>query len=158
MHSLAIEATGLLVVATRGSSVFALVDPGGVSRVDPSTGNCVAITAGRGGDEITPQGIAVEATGNLVILDPLSASVVLLDLVTENRTIVADLVVGRGPLLSSLGPLAVIGVGMIPPPIALHFNDGIAVEATGNLIVADPSLDAILRIDTISGDRAIISR
>ena len=105
-----------------------------------------------------PSPVAVEASGHLVVLDPGRAAVLRLDPVTWKRTIVSDLTVGRGPLLSSFGPLVARAVGVTPPPIALLLNDGITVEAMGNLIVADPSLDAILRIDARSGDRAIISR
>jgi len=34
---------------------------------------------------------------------------------------------------------------------------GIAVEADGNLVVADFGLEAVVRVDPVSGDRTIIS-
>ena len=34
----------------------------------------------------------------------------------------------------------------------------IAVEPTGTLVVADTELGAVVRVDPLSGDRAIISR
>jgi len=34
---------------------------------------------------------------------------------------------------------------------------GIAIEADGSLVVTDPDLEAVVRVDPISGDRTIIS-
>src|SRR5262249_58595392 len=35
---------------------------------------------------------------------------------------------------------------------------GLAVEATGQVVVADDSLDAVLRVDPGSGERTVVSR
>jgi len=57
---------------------------------------------------------------------------------TGARTIISDATTGRGP--------------------AFFAPSEIAVEPTGTLVVADTRLRAVVRVDPISGDRAIIAR
>ena len=85
-----------------------------------------------------PRGIAVEATGGLVVVDrgldkavrgSPSAAVVRVDPVSGDRTIVSDDVTGAGP--------------------AFTFPFGIAVEATGDLVVTDGG--RVVRVDPLSG-------
>jgi DNA-binding beta-propeller fold protein YncE len=161
LTSIAIETAGTLV----------LVDPEGTAvwRVDPSTGNCTIVSSKLGDSDIfsevgtgpgfrAPRGIAVEATGHLVVLDPQRTAVLRIETSTGDRTLVSDVGTGRGPLFSSLGPVVLLGVGIRPAPVLFALNDGIAVEASGHLVVMDPVLNAVIRVDTSSGDRAIIAK
>ena len=81
--------------------------------------------------------IAVEAEA-LVTVDVVRKAVFRIHPVTGARTIVSDATIGRGPAFFA--------------PIE------IAVEPTGTLVVADTELGAVVRVDPLSGDRAIISR
>ena len=64
----------------------------------------------------------------MVRVDPLSGA----------RTIIADATIGSGPAFASLIDLA--------------------VEASGTMVVVDDILKAVLRVDAVSGDRAIIAK
>jgi hypothetical protein len=50
--------------------------------------------------------------------------------------------------------------GRRPAPCAsaLRFPGGIEVEATGTLVVVGGVLDAVLRVDPLTGDRTVVSR
>src|SRR5688572_15258935 len=54
----------------------------------------------------------------------------------------------------SLPTLAQSSAGSGP---ALRFPGGIEVEATGTLVVVDGVLDAVLRVDPVTGNRTVIS-
>ncbi len=84
-----------------------------------------------------PTGIAVEASGDLVVTDNALDAVLRVDPVTGDRTIVSDAGTGAGP--------------------AFGFPRAIAVEASGDLVVTDPALDAVVRVDPVTGDRVIVS-
>ena len=84
-----------------------------------------------------PRGIAVEASGDLVVVDTGLDAVVRVDPVTGDRTIVSDAGTGTGPAFNS--------------------PRGIAVEASGDLVVVDSDLDAVFRVDPVTGDRSLVS-
>jgi streptogramin lyase len=82
-----------------------------------------------------PQGIAVEADGFLVVVDPALASVMRVDPVTGDRTILSDADTGSGPAFSTVR--------------------AIAVAADGTLVVLDSR--AVMRVDPTTCDRTIVS-
>ena len=128
---MAVEPSGTLVVVDNGRQA--------VVRVDPQTGARTIIsdaTTGRGPPFQQLGNIAVEATGDLVTVD--HGRVLRINPVTGARTIVSDATTGRGPAF--FAPLE------------------IAVEPTGTLVVADTDLRAVVRVDPLSSDRAVISR
>ena len=92
---------------------------------------------GSGPDFGDPSDIAVEASGDLVVVDRDLDAVVRVDPVTGDRTIVSDAGTGAGPAFVSPG--------------------SIAVEASGDLVVTDPALRAVVRVDPVTGDRTIVS-
>ena len=110
----------------------------------------------------SPRRIAVEASGELVVVDSVLQAVVRVHPVTGDRTIVSGCTrTGRDPSRGFLLVLEffpgcagnVIGRGQ---PFA--FPVAIAVEANGQLLVADHLLQAVVRVDPITGDRTLLSR
>ncbi len=138
---IAVEASGDLVVAD--SELDAVI------RVDPVTGDRTIVSGrftGSGPKLISPEDIAVEASGDLVVTGrPLfgnSGAVFRVDPVTGDRTIVSDASTGMGPLIGTPGFSGV---------------DAIAVDASGDLVVADSDWQAVLRVDSLTGDRTMVS-
>jgi len=85
-----------------------------------------------------PIGIAVEASGTLVVADPILQAVLRVDPVSGDRAIISDATTGSGP--------------------AFDFPQRLAVEASGTLVVVDINLLAVLRVNPTTGDRMIISQ
>jgi hypothetical protein len=150
--AIAVEAAGTLVVLDT-----ALSGPR-VLRVDPVSGTrtIVADAPAAGGPDVSYGDIAVEATGDLVVLEkssfPRLIRVVRVDPVSGVRSLVFDATTGSGPV-----PVRPVGL---------------AVEATGTLVLVDTGargfgsrssnevfgLGAVVRVEARSGDRALISR
>jgi sugar lactone lactonase YvrE len=133
--ALAVEANGQLLVVEGAIGIFA-----GVLRVDPVSGDRTVVsgpTTGRGPLFIAPLALAIEATGQLVVVDSVLGAVLRVDPVMGDRTIVSDASTGQGP--------------------AFGVPAGIAVAADGQLLVVDQERAAVLRVDPGSGDRVIIS-
>lgn len=84
-----------------------------------------------------PDGIAVEAAGQLLVVDLASRALLCVDPVTGQRTVVSDSTRGGGP------------------PFELPHD--VAAEPAGTIVVADPGLQALLRVDPETGDRVILS-
>jgi streptogramin lyase len=139
---IAVEADGNVVV-TAGA--------GAVIRVDPVTGDRTIVSdadTGSGpafgaplGNVASERSIAVEADGNLLVLDAELVAVFRVDPVTGDRTIVSDADTGSGAAFGA--PLR-----------------GVAVEADGNVVVtvvAAGAAGAVIRVDPVTGDRTIVS-
>jgi streptogramin lyase len=115
---------------SRESVVLALI----VSLFSPSA----AVSQIGAGPRIgEPVGVAVEASGDLVVIDRASQSVFRVDPTTGDRTLISGASVGAGPLFEGLS--------------------SIAVDTGGDLVVVDSSLPAVLRVDSATGDRSAIS-
>lgn len=84
-----------------------------------------------------PEGIAVEADGQLLVVELAGRALLRVDPITGERTLVSDDSHGGGPFFATPADLA--------------------MDATGAAIVADPGLPALLRVDPTSGDRSILS-
>ena len=84
----------------------------------------------------SPTGLAVEATGQLVVTDSDLQAIVRLESQSGLRTIVSNAAVGSGP--------------------SLRFPQSIVVEATGQLLVLDQFPTALVRIDPQSGARQVV--
>lgn len=108
-----------------------------VASISASNDDIIVLTesVGSGLGFKAPQGIAVEADGFLVVVDPALASVMRVDPVTGDRTIVSDADTGSGPAFSTIR--------------------AIAVESDSNLVVLDSR--AVMRVGAVTGDRTIIS-
>jgi streptogramin lyase len=140
-----------IAVAAEGGLMVVDASAGRVVRVDPATTERTIISAnadeglagelgnvvGSGPSFSSPSGIAVEAAGNLLVIDVDLAAVVRIDPVTGDRTIISDADTGNGPGFGTL-----LG--------------GIAIEADGNVVVTDGA-QTVVRVDPVTGDRTIIS-
>src|SRR5688500_1962954 len=154
------------------------LDPsGGVIRVDPATGAQAAIASG--GFIFNPVGMALEADGHILIGNPgLDASNVLrIDPATGTQTIAAsggyvvypfDLAVEADGHILIADPSAraiirvhpVTGAQTIVSAETSFAPTGIAVEANGQIVVADaraPGGGALVRVDPVTGARTTLS-
>jgi streptogramin lyase len=143
--SIAVEAAGALVVVDGFDPVF-----GGrraVLRVNPRTGERLVVsddTTGSGPRFEAPTGLAIAANGSLLVTDGgVVDSVVRVHPVSGRRTLVSggfDNAVGQGPAF--LDPVT------------------IAVEPGGTLVVVDglAGLKALLRVNPVTGERAILAK
>jgi sugar lactone lactonase YvrE len=136
LRSVAVEASGHLVVVdgtvTNGRPII---------RIHPLTGSRTIVSdasVGSGPSLAVPRGIAIEMTGELLVVDRVLRAVVRIDPISGDRRILSDDAIGVGPVFSD--------------PV------DITVESTGQIIVLDMGLRAIIRVDAQHGDRAIISR
>ena len=123
-----------------------------IRRVDAQTGiiTTVAGTRGRGfnGDNQPatsaqlnfPVGIAVDGAGNLLIADQTNARIRRVDAQTGIITTVAG-----------TGVLGFNGDNQPATSAQLNFPSSIAVDGTGNLVIADSSNNRIRRVDVRTG-------
>ena len=169
--SIAVESSGDLVVVDEG-----LFTDNVVYRVDPASGDRAVVSGvgvGAGVDLEDPSAVVVESDGSLVVsagfaellrIDPVTGDRILLhgsssfealtglavdatgdliwtdsnrDAVVRETTIVSDATTGAGPIFST--------------------PSDVAVEASGDFVVADIHLGAVLRVDPVTGDREIVS-
>ena len=131
--AIAIGANGRLVVVDRALNA--------VVRVHPVRGSASIVSSdaiGGGPPFFSPFGIAVEANGRLVVIDTVLNAVVRVDPVSGNRTIVSGCVAFDLPTFACTG--GIVGSGP-----QLFFPRGIAVEATGQLVVVDEVLNAVVQ-------------
>ncbi len=85
----------------------------------------------------SPEGVAVEADGRILVIDDLEDAVFRVDPATGNRTILSDDDTGTGATFDN--------------------PNGVAVEANGSVVVTDYGIDAVVRVDAPTGDRTIVS-
>jgi len=123
---------------------IALGTVGGCNNNGGGGGGGNSNSVGNGPGFESPRGIAVEANGSLVVIDSGLPAVIRVDPISGDRVILSDDSTGSGPDFEILR--------------------GIAIEADGSLVVVDTGrdpgntgLDAVLRVDPISGDRVIVS-
>ena len=139
---LALEADGDILV----------ISGAGVIRVDPDSGTRSAVSANgnpAGAPGFAePFGIAVEADGGIMVTDDMAF------------TYATGGVIGVDP---ASGARTTVSANLAPAqPPAFVDPEGIAVEAAGPLVVADPAVvgavgGALLRVNPASGRRALLS-
>ncbi len=148
-------------IAVEPAGTLAVVDAlsAAIIRVDPATGNRTLISgfpsgfrAGQPGAErgegptfVFPRDIVVDETEDgytLVVVDAAEEMVIRVHPETGDRTLISgdnnftDVKRGEGPIV---------------------FPFGVAVEADGSVVVADPRLNAVFRADLATGDRTVVS-
>lgn len=148
---LGLEVNGNVVVATRQISGALL---GVLFRVDPATGNRTMLSdfnvMAQGPPIGTPSGVAVEATGSILIIDPTAGTngrgaLFRVDPTTGNRTLLSDFgAMTQGPL------------GTDPT--------GVAVDSAGSILVIDQrggiinqNIGVLFRVDPVTGNRTLLS-
>ena len=141
---LAVDAAGDVFVA---DSLHSLV-----RRVDALSGKITTVAgdgthgyAGDGGPAVDaelagPAGLAVDAAGNLYIADSLNSRVRRVDAASGTiKTVAGDGSYGAG------------ADGLAATSVALSYLSGLAVDAAGNLFIADTGNSRVLRVDAASG-------
>jgi hypothetical protein len=145
-------------IAVEGSGQILVADSLALLRIDPVTGNrsvlsgcanpacTVVIGSGPGFGE--PVGVALETDGSILVTDSaddaIFSAVFRVDPATGARSLLSGC---ADPACSSA-----VGGG---PAFAKAF--GIALEAGGDLLLTDRSLDAVFRVDAATGDRTLLS-
>ena len=133
----------ILVIDVDGSS-----GQGILFKVDPITGARTVLSDFSVGDNqgFEPLGVAVEASGNILVIDRSAGTS------SQGALFRVDPTTGDRSLLSDFG----FGDNQGSNPF------GVAVEASGNILVVDPSAGiggqgALFRVDPITGARTVLS-
>lgn len=145
----AVEASGQILVVDVDAGTGTR---GALFRVDPGTGTRTLLSDFGNDDQgtlgVDPSGVAVEASGKILIIDMSAARLSLGTLVR------VDPVHGRRTVLSDFSDADQGPLGVNP--------GGVAVEASGQILVADFDVGpgrrgALFRVDPGTGDRTILS-
>ncbi|MGB0679705.1 MAG: hypothetical protein ACPGUV_08605, partial [Polyangiales bacterium] len=123
--------------------------PGELFAVNVSTGDRSAFPAGSGAPVNAPLGMTMDtANGRILVVDTSFDAVTAWDLNTNERTTLS-----RAAGVVSGIPLAAVGTGP-----AFEEPEDIVMSSDGLLAyVADSSVDAIVQVDLVTGDRTIIA-
>jgi sugar lactone lactonase YvrE/plastocyanin len=113
---------------------------------DPTTG-CGDGTAGAGAQVSSPYGVAMDSVGNVYIADESDNRVRKVDAVTGTITTVA----GNGTSCSNPTANPACGDGGAATAAQLNEPMAVAVDAAGNLYIADLANFRIRRVDAASG-------
>lgn len=144
ISGLTIDANGNILVADTSYPGIFSVDPQTGDRTVVSgylySGNLISGEIGTGSPFNNPTDLAIDANGNILVTDPGLGSdrVISVNPITGDRTIVS----------SNAG----VGTGQ-----SFGNPTGIAIDASGNLLISDPNIDTILSIDPTTGDRSVLS-
>jgi streptogramin lyase len=143
---IAVEADGHFVIADSLLAAVVRVDPrsGDRTLVSGCTDADCTQTIGSGPSLGSPVGIAVEASGALVVVDNALSAVVRVDPRNGSRTLVSG--------CKNSDCTDTIGSGL--PFLSLR---ALAVARDGHLVVVDDRLNAVVRVDPVTGNRSLIS-
>jgi sugar lactone lactonase YvrE len=125
-----------LVVDAQGNVYYAMSGGAGVVRVDAVTG-VVARTPGYFGNA---SGLAWDGPGRLIVSESTGRKIIGLDLATGQTTPLAG--TGQGGFAGDGGPATAARFGKL---------DQVAVDACGNVVVADPENGRVRRVDARTG-------
>jgi DNA-binding beta-propeller fold protein YncE len=129
-----VDFDGSVIVADRGADAGSLVEDGAIYRVDPVT-QLITATLASGAPLVNPTGLALEASGNLIIVDPDAS-------VNGSNGHVFRLLRGSNQLVPLSG--------------CRRFNnpERVVIEGGGDLLIVDADTagsGALLRIDAQTG-------
>ncbi len=143
-RAVAVDGTGNVFIAESGNHRVRRVEVG-TGIITTFVGNGAFGFSGDGGPATAaelnaPSGVAVDAAGNVLVADTNNMRVRRVDA----RTLVIATVAGNGSISFSGdgGPATAAGLG--------YFN-GVAVDATGNIFIADTDLRRVRRVDARTG-------
>jgi streptogramin lyase len=139
----AVDAAGNLLIAQSNARIRRDAAVPGV--ITPVAGNGAGGFSGDGGPATaasfsSPLGVAVDAAGNVLIADQSNSRIRRVDAVTGVITTVA----GNGTFGFS-------GDGGPATAASLSNPVGVAVDAAGNVLIADPNNFRIRRVDAVTG-------
>lgn len=141
-----------------------------VYKVDPSTGAQTTVTSG--GLLQHPEGIAVEADGNILVADRAAKAVFRVEPSSGTQTTVTSGGLLNGPFgiaIEADGNILVVDyysgklvrvdpvTGAQTPVSYLIEPISIAVEGDGNILVVDLAPGALIRVDPVTGAQTILS-
>ena len=135
--SVAVDANGNVFVADAGNNVIRKISSGGVITTVAGTGT--NIYSGDGGPATNaslyfPQGVTVDAVGNLFIADSGN------DVVRKVNT--------NGIIMTVAGGGALTGNGIAATKARLNYPAGVAVDVLGNLFIADYGNNVVRKVTT----------
>ena len=141
-YGVALDAAGNLYIADRGNSRIRMVDTAGVITTVAGDG-----TRGFGGDGgpavearlFSPYGVALDAAGNLYIADTWNHRIRKVDAAGVITTVAGDGMRGSD------------GDGGPATAARLGFPTGVALDAAGNLYIADQNDNSIRKVDSGTG-------
>jgi sugar lactone lactonase YvrE len=145
-NGIALDADGDLIVAEKFTQPINGVRVPSIVRIDPATGTRTLVSSNTspaaGPDLGSPNGLAVEADGGIVVADAAAFPQ------TRGGLIRVDPVTGARTTLSRNGS----------PAGGAQFDNprDVAVAANGDLYVVD--MTGVLRVDPVTGDRTRVSR
>ena len=128
--------TGVLYVADTLNHAIRQVTPAGVVTTIAGTAGASGFIDGTGSAALFhgPQGLVLDASGNLFIAD-------------TNNNAVRKLVLASGAVTTAAGQTGIAGSADGPSSQAqFHFPSGIGIDAAGNLYVADTDNDTLRKI------------
>jgi streptogramin lyase len=140
----AVEASGSILVIDRSAGTGS---QGALFRVDPTTGERSLLSDFGVGDNqgSNPFGVAVEASGNILVVDPSAGTG------GQGALFRVDPITGARTVLSDFG----IGANQGVAPV------GVAVEASGSILVIDRTgstgQGALFRVNPVTGERTLLS-
>ncbi len=147
-EGVAVDAAGNLYIADAGNHRIRKVDTGGVITTVAGSG-----TLGYGGDGGAataaqlnwPRGVAVDAAGNVYIADVANHRIRKID--TE----------GAISTVAGAGTRGAGGDGGLATAAQLGFPNGVALDAAGNLYIADTNNHRIRKVDAVTGVIATVA-
>ena len=152
-HDVAVDVAGNLYISDRGSSRIRKVDAGtGTISTIAGTGGRFGHGYGGDGGPATeaklrfPVGVAVDGAGNVYIADTLNSRVRRVDASTGTISTIAG--TGRFGFGGDGGPASEAMLG---------HPEGVAVDAAGNVFIADPVSFRIRKVDACTGTISTIA-
>ena len=141
-YSVSTDVNGNVYIADQGNNVIRIVGTSGI--INTYAGND---TAGYNGDDIpanhaslySPEGIAIDAAGNLYIAD------------ARNNIIREVSTSGIITTIAGNRTAGYTGDNDVATSAELHFPTGVAVDAAGNVFIADQLNNVIRRVDGTTG-------
>jgi sugar lactone lactonase YvrE len=133
---IAVDTAGNLYVADTLNHAIRQVTPAGVVTTIAGTAGASGFIDGTGSAALFhgPQGLVLDASGNLFIAD-------------TNNNAVRKLVLASGAVTTAAGQTGIAGSADGPSSQAqFHFPSGIGIDAAGNLYVADTDNDTLRKI------------
>lgn len=149
---LACDAAGNLYIADPGDNVVEKVSPEGVVTTLAGTfGPYYGYDSGDGGPATAatlaaPSGLAFDASGDLFIVD--AGSSIIREINTAG---IISTVAGGGSWWDSNGNYIGIGDGGLATAAVLDTPTSVAVDAAGNLFIADSNNDSVRKVDAVTG-------